>query len=155
MELVLWIYPKRSFFIFLSLLLLTAGCLDFGSDTVTENPSPTQLIYCETVMHINEDLAYQPLGLKIIGSGIDDAVWFCFETEETDPSLIFDENFVSPDSLSSGVSIYVPENMPAWWDAKEADLYGGVFSLSAGKHMTVGIDRKENSSTVYVFWNES
>ena len=106
-------------------------------------------------MHIKEGLEYEPIAFKIIGSGIDDAVWFSFETDETDFSRIFDDSFVSPDSLSTGVSINIPEDMPSWWDAPESDLYGRSFSLAGAKHMTVGINRVQNGSIVYIFWNET
>ncbi len=155
MKLVSGVCLKISSLAFLAIFLLIAGCLDFGSDTVTENPTSEQLNYCEAIMHIKDDLLYRPLGLKIIGSGIDDAVWFCFQTEETDPAEIFDADFVHPDSLHSSVSIYTPEDIPLWWNAADEDLFGGVFSFSGGRYMTVGIDRQENDCTVYIFWNES
>ena len=135
--------------------LLASGCLDFGDDIITDSPTADQLAFCETVMHLNEDLRYEPIGFKIIGSGIDDAVWFSFHTDETDPVSIFDSGFIPVDSLRGDVDMYSPEDMPLWWDPQGKELAGGVVALDGGRFMTVGIHRKEEGATVYIFWCES
>ncbi|MCD4706651.1 MAG: hypothetical protein K8S62_02825 [Candidatus Sabulitectum sp.] len=137
------------------ILIAAAGCLDFGDDIETNNLTDEQIAYCQTIMHLNDQLQYDPNGLKILGSGIDDAVWFCFHTEETDPAFIFDTTFVSLDSLSGSVSIYSPEDIPDWWDSQEKELVGGVVPLQWGRFMTVGMERKESGTTVYIFWHET
>lgn len=139
----------------LCICILAAGCLDFGDDIETENPTPEQLAYCQTIMHLNDKLQYDPAGLKILGSGIDDAVWFCFRTDETDPAFIFDTTFISPDSLSGFVSVYAPEDIPDWWDPQEKELVGGVVPLRWSRFMTVGMELKDSGTTVYIFWHET
>lgn len=136
-------------------LLLVAGCLGFGENIETGQPTAEQLAFCQSAMYLNDQLHFEPIGLRIDATGIDAAAWFCFFTEEVAIEKIFDSEFVSPDSLSDPVSFYSNESMPAWWDADEKVLEGGTVSLDGGIYMTVGIFREEHGSTVYIFWFES
>ena len=114
-----------------------------------------QLAFCENAMHLNDELQYEPIGFKIVGSGIDDAVWFSFHTDETDLGIIFDAEVVPFDSLRGSVDIYTPEDMPLWWDIQGKGLVGGSITLPAGRSMTVGMNREEAGTSVYIFWHES
>lgn len=143
------------FFSVVFFLLLVAGCLDFGENIVTEQPTAEQLAFCQSAMYLNDQLDFEPVGLRIDATGIDAVVWFRFFTEEVTAGRIFDSEFVSPDSLRNTVSFYSYENMPKWWDADEKVLEGGTVHLNTGRHMTVGIHREERGSTVYIFWSES
>ena len=136
-------------------ILITAGCLDFGSNIVTEEPTEEQLAFCQSAMHLSDQLAYVPIGLRIDATGIDAVAWFCFYTEEVAIDKIFDSEFVSTDSLSGPVSFYSNESMPKWWDVDEKVFEGGSISLGGGRQMTVGIHREEGINTVYIFWCES
>jgi len=147
--------PKTSITLFTFFLILTTGCLDFGEDIVTTNPTAEQLEFCETVMHLNEELVYEPIGLKILGSGIDDAVWFCFTTQETDISKIFLPEYIPSDSLNKEINIYSPENLPNWWDITDKDLIGGTFEITGGTFISIGIARNNIGYTIYIFWHEN
>ncbi|MCK5840577.1 MAG: hypothetical protein KAH31_00300 [Candidatus Sabulitectum sp.] len=146
---------KIIFFSVAFFLLPVAGCLDFGENIETEEPTAEQLAFCQSAMYLNDQLAYEPIGLRIDATGIDAVAWFCFYTEEEAIERIFDSEFVSADSLSGPVSFYSNESMPAWWDVDEKVFEGGTVSLNGGIHMTVGIHREERGSTVYIFWCES
>ncbi len=147
--------PKTSITLFTFFLILTTGCLDFGEDIVTTNPTAEQLEFCETVMHLNEELVYEPIGLKILGSGIDDAVWFCFTTKETDISKIFISEYIPPDSLNKAINIYSPDNLPNWWDTANKNLTGDTFELTGGTFISIGIAKNNTGYTIYIFWHES
>ncbi len=147
--------PKTITILFTFVLLLTMGCLDFGEDIVTTNPTQEQLDFCKTVMYLNDELSYEPIGLKILGSGIDDAIWFCFTTGETDISKIFLSEFISPDSLNEEINIYSPENMPNWWDITDKNLTGNAFELPGGTFMSIGMEKNNNGHIVYIFWHEN
>lgn len=136
-------------------IMVTVGCLDFGDNIETEEPTAEQLAFCEAEMHLNDQLTYCPIGLRIAGSGIDDAAWFAFHTDETCLENIFDPSFILLDSLPGVVSFYSPGNMPEWWDAHEKELIGGEFSLPVGQFITIGFEVEEEKTTVYIFWCET
>jgi len=136
-------------------LLQTTGCLDFGDDIETTDPTAEQLQFCKTVMYLNDELIYEPIGLKILGSGIDDAVWFCFTTKETDISKIFLPEYISPDSLTKAIDIYSPENMPNWWNIMDKNLSGNTIELPGGTFMSIGIEKNNNGHIVYIFWHQT
>jgi len=136
------------------LLMVAAGCLDFGEDVETDNPTQQQLDYCEAVMHLNPQMVYNPAGIKLIGSGIDDAAWMCFFTGETQTAAIFDTTYIFPDSLLGNVYLYSPEDMPEWWNPGEYKLTGGRIALSNGCFINVGMNRTSEGTAVFIFWNE-
>jgi len=139
----------------LTTALLCIGCLEFGTDVETQSPSEEQLAFCVSAMHLNSSLEYTPVGLKIIGSGIDDAAWFMFTTPETNPAMLFDSCFIPADSLFGRVSFYSPENMPQWWDAGNRTFSGGSIPIEFGRHITAGYRFEEDRMVVYIFWNET
>lgn len=141
--------------IIIFLLISSPGCLSFGEDVLTENPTVEQLEYCRATLHIRDGIEIEPLGLKVLGSGIDDAVWFKFAVKETDPGLIFDPEAVPADSLGDPVSFFDPQDMPDWWDGGEYHLTGGTVSTGIGEYLRVAFRREGDSLILYVFWNES
>ena len=145
---------KTAVYALVLFMTLVSGCLDFGEDTETDNPTQQQLDFCEAVMHLNTQMVYRPFGIKIIGSGIDDAAWMCFFTEETQTEAIFDTSYISPDSLLGTASLYSPEDMPEWWNPSEYKLTGGIIELSDGCFINVGMNRTSTGTTVFIFWNE-
>ncbi len=146
---------KRIAFFLIIILFVFSGCLDFGNNIETEQPAAEQLAFCQSAMHLSDQLAYEPIGLRIDATGIDAVAWFCFYTEEESIERIFDSEFVSADFLSGPVSFYSNESMPKWWDVDEKVFEGGSISLGGGRQMTVGIHREESINTVYIFWCES
>ena len=147
--------PKTLLILSTFFLLLTTGCLDFGDDITTTNPTQEQLDFCKAVMYLNEELVYEPIGLKILGSGIDDAVWFCFTTEETDISKIFLSEYISSDSLNKTINIYSPASMPSWWDITDKNLTGNTFELPGGTYISIGLAMNKNGIIVYIFWHQT
>lgn len=143
-------------YLFMTLLLLSGtGCLNFGSDIETNSPTEEQITFCREVMHISDGIDIEPLGIRILGSGIDDAVWFKFETAESDLSALFDEEFVPADSLEGDVTFHSGEEMPEWWDAGNRTFTGGTVPLQGGTWITVGFQKEENRTICYVFWHET
>jgi len=146
---------KRIAFFLITFLFVFTGCLDFGNNIETEEPTEEQLAFCQSAMHLSDQLAYEPIGLRIDATGIDAVAWFCFYTEEDAIERIFDSEFVSVDSLRGPVSFYTNESMPKWWDVDEKVFEGGSVSVGGGRRMTVGVNREEGINTVYIFWCES
>ncbi|HEX3046395.1 MAG TPA: hypothetical protein VHY08_16685, partial [Bacillota bacterium] len=64
---------------FLSTVLIS-GCLDFGKEEETTHPTSLQVLQCRKLMYLNPNLDIKPLGFKLLGSGIDDAIWLKFRT---------------------------------------------------------------------------
>ncbi|MCK5037192.1 MAG: hypothetical protein KAS73_14945 [Candidatus Sabulitectum sp.] len=62
---------KRIAFFLIILLFLFSGCLDFGNNIETEEPTEEQLAFCQSAMHLRDQLAYEPIGLRIDATGID------------------------------------------------------------------------------------
>ncbi len=135
--------------------LLFCGCLNFGEDVLTSEPTPAQVEYCRAELHLMAGLEIEPIGLKIIGSGIDDAVWFVFRTTESDHSLIFDPSVIPADSLRGRVAFFWDESMPEWWDTENRTFEGGTLALPAGKWITAGFAPAGNGTICYVFWHET
>jgi hypothetical protein len=135
-------------------MAIISGCLGFGEDIETDNPTQQQLDFCEAVMHLNPGMVYTPVGIKLIGSGIDDAAWMVFFTEETQTWAIFDTTYVFPDSLLGTASMYSLDDMPEWWNPSECKLTGGIIELSDGCFINVGMNRTSEGTVVFIFWNE-
>jgi hypothetical protein len=106
-------------------------------------------------LNISDDLVFEPLGLKILGSGIDGAVWFAFKTEETDYTRFFNSELIPADSLTNAVSLPWDSTMPEWWNTRNRTFTGGTISLAAGKWITVGFSPTEGGTVCYIFWHET
>ena len=145
---------KKAVFVSVLFMAAASGCLDFGEDVETDNPTQQQLEFCEAVMHLNPQMDYQPAGMKVIGSGIDGAAWMVFSTEETQTGAIFDTTYVSPGSLLGTASMYSPDDMPEWWNPSNYELTGGIIALSDGCFINVGMNRTSGGTVVFIFWNE-
>jgi hypothetical protein len=129
--------------IFLSMiaaLALFSGCLDFGKDEETMNPTANQIDYCRKIMHIRSDLKIIPLGYKLIGSGIDTRIFdsACPFSAEHNGSFVMNKG-----------------DGPQWWDVEGTNLTGGQIFLPGAKYMDVGIHKKKKGCTVYIFWFET
>lgn len=135
--------------------LLLCGCLNFGEDVLTSEPTPEQVEYCRTTLHIAEGLEIEPLGLKILESGIDTAVWFVFRSPETDRALYFEPGVAPPDSLHERVTLPWDESMPQWWNTRDRTFVGWTVELPVAKWMTVGFQPTSDGTLCYVFWHET
>ena len=74
--------------------LVLAGCLDFGEDEETTTPTVKQVARCRAKMYLKKSMKLTPLGLRLEGSGIDDAIWFKFRTDVAGPAETFDTSVV-------------------------------------------------------------
>ena len=133
---------------------MTMSCLDFGEDIVTADLTQEQLNSCRMLFHIREDVAVEPVGLKALCSGIDDAYWFKFATDASDPMMIFHELHVPTDSLNGQVSFYQHEDLPEWWDTRNRIFTGGTIPLNNGSIMTVGYQQEPDRIICYIFYHE-
>ncbi len=134
---------------------MTLSCLDFGEDLVTTDLTQEQLNSCRTLFHIREDVVIEPVGLKLIGSGIDDAIWFKFEADVSDPLMIFQTAYVPSDSLDGQATFYQSEDLPHWWDTRNRIFTGGTVPLNSGSVMTVGYQQEPDRIICYIFYHES
>jgi len=142
----------------LFLLLITisfTGCLDFGNNEETTSPTEAQVERCRAEMYLNPSMKITPLGFKLEGSGIDDAIWFKFETDITDLHQIFDSNIVDSYKFENDYTSIYEVNGLDWWDVKEKKLIGGQVELPNVRFMNVGIEKKEKGYVVYIMWHET
>ena len=93
--------------IFLSVL---TGCLDFGEDEETISPTKDQVSRCRSEMYLNPSIKITPLGFKLEGSGIDDAIWFKFKIDIIDVQNIFDGKVVDTAKFKDGFTFAVDKN---------------------------------------------
>ncbi|MGC9367788.1 MAG: hypothetical protein ACP5FK_12205 [bacterium] len=138
--------------VLVSSFVLFGGCLSFGEDVETTEPSPGHISKCRRLMYLRDDLEFQGEGYKIT-HGIDVAVWFKFSTAETSASEIFIDSIVDIWRFEDSFNLY-PHQDIKWWDVKNKYLYGGVVELPQTKFMSVGMDRNPRGTTVYIFWHE-
>lgn len=144
---------KAKFIIFFILVMvLFSGCLSFGEDVETTEPSPGHISKCRRLMYLQDDLVFQGEGYKIT-HGIDVAIWFKFNTAETSASEIFIDSIVDIWRFEDSFDLY-PHQDIKWWDVQDKYLYGGVVELPDTKFMSVGMDRNSRGTTVYIFWHE-
>lgn len=131
------------------------GCLNFGPDEETTEPTEAQISRCQKAMYLNPSIPIQVQGFKLLGSGIDDAIWFKFMTPTQDIKDLFrstvDINTFEPKFNFSPSSL----NNPHWWDPDAKNLIGGNVSLPQGRYMSVGIQAQEAGLLVYIFWHET
>lgn len=136
-------------------VLLLAGCLKFGRDVETTSPSASDLQRCRAEMYLEPDLDLTPLGFKLEGSGIDDAIWFKFRTEADDLSQVFQEDVVDISSFQEGFSSLYPVPGLSWWDVEGKAMYGGQVRLPLARVMNVGAVSTESGLMVYVLWHQT
>lgn len=146
---------KKSVLLFaLSLTLFISGCLDFGNDEETTSPNKAQIERCRSEMYLNPSMQITPLGYKLEGSGIDDAIWFKFKTNISDVNNIFDSKVVDTATFKAGF-IFVHEMKELkWWDVKNKNLLGGQVELPDVRFMNVGIEKNDDGYVVYIMWHE-
>ncbi|MBN1499249.1 MAG: hypothetical protein JW982_03795 [Spirochaetes bacterium] len=131
----------------------TSGFLSFGSDEETISPTPEQVAICRNEMYLNQILPIEPLGYKLLGSGIDDAIWFKFKTEEKNISEYFSKNAVNTDNFKHDFQMF-PEDI-SWWDVENKKFFGGNAELPNVKFMTIAIEEKTDYNVVYIMWHET
>ena len=129
-------------------------CLRFGRDEVTTHPTPQQIVKCKKLMYINPVIDIDPIGYKLLGSGIDDAIFFKFRTKAESIKEIFDSNYVDTSSFSKDFQFIYQDKGLKWWDVTGRKFTGGEISLPNVKYMNVGIQEEDNEYVVYIFWHE-
>lgn len=137
----------------MALAWVLAGCLNFGDDIETTSPSPKQVSGCAKLMYLNPNIKIDPMGLKIIASGIDDIVWFKFETRANIKN-IFNAKYVDVSNFSKNEYVITPAKNISWWIKRKKLLLGGQIELPNVKNMNVGIEQQKNRNIVYIVWHE-
>ena len=138
--------------LFYSLFFL-AGCLKFGPDAETVNPTVDQVSQCRRLMYLSPKVRIKPLGFKSV-YGIDNAMWLKFSTDVH----YHDQLFSFPDSAEVRQLQYVNDLLPInvyWWDVDVKKLDIRSYGLPNGCYMDVGLDEKESETVVYIFWHET
>ncbi|MBN2340477.1 MAG: hypothetical protein JXX29_12595 [Deltaproteobacteria bacterium] len=136
------------------MLLFSSACLSFGKDEETTSPTPAQISRCVAEMYINPQIEIQPLGLKILGSGIDDAIWFKFETNAP-VSDMFKPDVVESSLFRHRNNSFNNGKGIKWWDIPKAGISSDQIALPNARYMTVFIKNNGKRRIVYIFWNET
>ncbi|NOY83791.1 MAG: hypothetical protein GXO96_03010 [Nitrospirae bacterium] len=125
----------------------------FANDVQTTSPTPEQVQHSQDQMYINKNIIIDPLGFKLVGSGMDDAIWFKFRTESKLRDL-FNPKVVDLELLSEEYAM-ISDTENEWWNVAGKTLLGGQISLPDHKIMNIGIDRSqgEDISVVYIMWH--
>jgi len=144
---------KTTLFTALLLSALPSGCLDFGKDEEAQIPTAAQVARCRSVMHLNPDLKIGPLGFRLRGSGIDDAIWFKFKSKASKVAEVFDTAVVDVSEFEDGFTM-LPVKGLKWWDVNGKTFLGGEVSLPNVKFMKVGITKTADGLLVYIMWHE-
>lgn len=105
-------------------------------------------------MHLNPQAPIQGLGFKLLGSGIDDAIWFKFTSPVSDLKDLF-QSPVNIQSFAPGFRFDPRSDLPDWWDPDKKALIGGAVELPNGQYMYVGAVPQGNGFLVYIFWHET
>ena len=134
-------------------VVLFFGCLGFGKDEETINPTLQQVSKCRELMHLNPSLDITPLGYKLLASGIDDAIWFKFRADTVSLNEIFNLSTIAKE-FSEGF-VLIPEKGLNWWDVVNKNFIGGQVSLPNSKFMNVGIEKEMDGLIIYIFWFET
>ena len=109
--------------------LSCSGCLEFGNDEETTSPTKEQVDRCRSEMYLNPSMQITPLGYKLEGSGIDDAIWFKFSTDVSEVKELFDIKVVDTSKFQTGFSFIHDMTKLKWWDVKNNELLGGQVEL--------------------------
>ena len=132
----------------LALSLISTGCLAFGIDEETTTPTEAQLSRCRAEMYLNPSMKITPIGYKLEGSGIDDAIWFKFWTDVSGVQEIFDVKVVDTSKFKTGFTFSHEMKELKWWDVENKELLGGQVELPNVRFMNVGIEK-----IVKVMWS--
>jgi hypothetical protein len=136
----------------IAVLLAAAGCLSFGEDEETTAPTKSQVSRCRAEMYLKDTASITPLGFKLEGSGIDNAIWFKFETDADDLAQVFDTTIVDTSKFKENASL-MPLDGAAWWDIEGKNLWGGQVALPYARYMTIGAEKVAGGYVIYIFWN--
>jgi hypothetical protein len=148
---------KRCLVVISIVLITTISCLDFGEDVETTTPTQEQVKWCRQEMYVQDSAKITPMGFALLGSGIDDVIWFKFATNATDLSQVFDTTVVDVSKFEeSGMSADELKGIDwEWWDVKGKNLLGGQVTLPDAKFMNVGAEEVGEGYVIYVMWFET
>ena len=148
--------PRTAFLTLLlpALSVVVTGCLKYGDDVETTSPTEAQVARCRAEMCLNPALNVTPLGFKLEGSGIDDAIWFKFSTDASNVDQIFDMNAVDTAKFKDGFNFAHKMDALTWWDVNSKALLGAQVELPNARFMNVGIVRTDAGYLVYIMWHE-
>lgn len=146
---------KMQFLMALLVALSFAGCLEFGEDKETITPTKARIDRCRSEIYLNPSTKITPLGFKLEGSGIDDAIWFKFKAESIDLAEIFDSKVVDTSKFKNDFTFLHEMKTLKWWNVKGKKLLGGQVSLPNARFMNVGVEKTEDGYKVYIMWHET
>jgi hypothetical protein len=138
------------------LLVTTIGCLDFsfGNDEETATPTESQVNRCRAEMYLKDTANITALGYRLEGSGIDDVIWFKFQTDAKDLAEVFDTAVVDLTQFEENANIMALKDVE-WWNVEGKNLFGGQVALPNARFMTVGAEQVEGGYVIYIVWNET
>lgn len=136
------------------ILLPSLGCLNFGDDVSTTTPTPAQIARCRAEMYLSPDSNIAAKGFHLLGSGIDDAIWFRFTAETDAIANVFQPEHVDVTTMQPAEELESgPEE--TWWSTTDA-LQGARYSLPNARFMTVHYaDNSDGTLELFVAWFET
>jgi hypothetical protein len=134
--------------------ILLSGCLSFGSDEETTSPTKAQVTRCVREMYINPKIEIRPMGFKLEGSGIDDAIWFKFETD-AELANIFDSKMVDAGTFQQRSNSAAGVTGPKWWHLPQKVISSEAIALPNARYMSVYIEKHGKRHIVSIFWHET
>ncbi|MCC7118743.1 MAG: hypothetical protein IT310_09480 [Anaerolineales bacterium] len=139
-----------------ALAVTVSACLEFnfGEDEETALPTESQVTQCRAEMYLKDTAKITPLGYKLEGSGIDDRIWFKFQTAESDLAQIFDSAVVDVTQFEENVQIASLQGV-SWWDVTGKNLSGGQIALPNARFMTVAVEKLKSGYIIYIVWHET
>ncbi|MFT5836609.1 MAG: hypothetical protein ACI9ZV_000105 [Candidatus Azotimanducaceae bacterium] len=145
---------KSCLLITLLAIISITGCLDFGNDEETTSPTKAQIDRCRHEMYLNPSIRMTPLGFKLEGSGIDDAIWLKFKTDVLNLQKIFDDKVVDATKFKEDFTLISEMSGLKWWDVQGKNLLGGQVELPNARFMHVGVEKNYENFVVYIMWHE-
>lgn len=135
-------------------VIIISGCLGSGRDEGTTMPTESQVNRCLSEMYLNVSAKITPLGFKL-ESGMDDAIWFKFETDADDLSLVFDTTVVDTGKFEENFTFTYEMQGVGWWDVEGKNLLGGQVSLPNARFMNIGVEKIAEGYLIYIMWHET
>ena len=94
------------------------------------------------------------MGFKLEGSGIDDAIWFKFETD-AELANIFDSKMVDAGTFQQRSNSAAGVTGLKWWHLPRKAISSEAIALPNARYMRVHIEKHGTHHIVYIFWHET
>jgi hypothetical protein len=145
---------KSGLYLLILLSLSIFSCLDFGLDYNSTEPSYERISQAKQILYLQPQLEMEILGMKYLGSGIDDALWFAFHVSGKSMEDIFLPELLSMDVIQKNQKPQHEEGLD-WWNDQGENWTSYQYQLPLFKYLTVYQKESINGSIFLIFWHES